>query len=45
MSLLRAITLGIKRDFLYTRRIEKGVQNPGETLKSGAEAAGISPCS
>ena len=34
MLLLRAITLGIKRDFLYTRRGEKGVQSPSETLES-----------
>lgn len=34
MSLLRSITLGIKKDFLYTRRIEKGVQSPDETLES-----------
>ena len=34
MSLLRSITLGIKKDFLYTRRTEKGVQSPSETLDS-----------
>jgi len=34
MSLLRSMTLGIKRDFLYTRRSEKGVQSPTETLES-----------
>jgi transglutaminase-like putative cysteine protease len=32
MSLLRFMTLGIKQDFLYTRRSEKGVQSPSETL-------------
>ncbi len=34
MSLLRSMTLGIKKDFLYTRRSEKGVQSPTETLES-----------
>jgi transglutaminase-like putative cysteine protease len=34
MDLLRSITLGVKRDFLYERRIAKGVQSPGDTLKS-----------
>jgi len=34
MSLLRSMTLGIKNDFLYTRRSEKGVQSPSETLDS-----------
>src|SRR5580704_16696821 len=34
MDLLRSITLGIKKNFLYTRRSEKGVQSPNETLES-----------
>lgn len=34
MSLLRSITVGIKKEFLYTRRSEKGVQSPSETLES-----------
>jgi transglutaminase-like putative cysteine protease len=34
MDLLRSMTLGIKRDFLYKRRSEKGVQSPNETLES-----------
>ena len=34
MSLLRSITLAIKNEFLYTRRSEKGVQSPNETLQS-----------
>jgi len=34
MSLLRSMTLGIRRDFAYTRRSEKGVQSPAETLES-----------
>ncbi len=34
MNLLRAITLGIRKDFVYTRRSEKGVQSPSETLNS-----------
>jgi transglutaminase-like putative cysteine protease len=34
MSLLRSVTLAIKRDFVYTRRIEKGVQNPTRTLQT-----------
>jgi transglutaminase-like putative cysteine protease len=34
MDLLRSITLGIKEDFVYTRRSAKGVQSPSETLES-----------
>jgi transglutaminase-like putative cysteine protease len=34
MSLLRAITLGIRNDFHYKRRSEKGVQSPSETMQS-----------
>jgi transglutaminase-like putative cysteine protease len=34
MNLLRSMTLGIKNDFLYTRRHEKGVQSPSETLET-----------
>jgi transglutaminase-like putative cysteine protease len=34
MSLLRSMTLGIRQDFKYTRRIEKGVQSAAETLQS-----------
>ena len=34
MNLLSAMTLGIKKDFVYTRRSEKGVQSPSETLDS-----------
>ncbi len=33
MSLLRSMCLGIRQDFAYTRRSEKGVQNPTETLR------------
>ena len=33
MALLRAITLGIKSDFRYVRRIEKGVNHPADTLR------------
>jgi transglutaminase-like putative cysteine protease len=33
MSLLHSMTRGIKEDFKYLRRIEKGVQSPGETLR------------
>jgi transglutaminase-like putative cysteine protease len=32
MKILRAITYGIREQFIYTRRIEKGVQTPSETL-------------
>ncbi len=35
MDLLRCITLGVKKDFRYKRRSEKGVQSPHETLESG----------
>jgi transglutaminase-like putative cysteine protease len=34
MNFLRSMTLGIRKDFRYTRRTEKGVQTPVETLKS-----------
>ena len=34
MNLLRRMTLAIKQDFVYTRRSEKGVQNPTETLQT-----------
>ena len=34
MTLLRSMTLGIKKEFLYKRRVEKGVQSPSETLAS-----------
>jgi transglutaminase-like putative cysteine protease len=34
MSLLRSITLAIKDEFVYTRRSEKGIQSPDETLQS-----------
>jgi transglutaminase-like putative cysteine protease len=33
MALLRAVTLGIKTDFRYVRRIEKGVNHPADTLR------------
>jgi transglutaminase-like putative cysteine protease len=34
MCLLRAMTLGIQQDFVYARRIAKGVQSPDETLQT-----------
>ena len=34
MNLLRAMTLGIKKQFLYMRRTQKGVQSPDETLQT-----------
>jgi transglutaminase-like putative cysteine protease len=34
MTLLRSITRGIKEEFVYARRSEKGVQSPSETLQS-----------
>ena len=33
MKILRAMTHGIREQFIYTRRIEKGVQTPAETLR------------
>jgi len=33
MSLLNSMTLGIKEQFVYERRTQKGVQSPGETLR------------
>jgi transglutaminase-like putative cysteine protease len=35
MKMLRAMTHGIREQFKYTRRIEKGVQTPEQTLKEG----------
>jgi transglutaminase-like putative cysteine protease len=35
MTLLHAITRGITEQFVYVRRIEKGVQSPGDTLRRG----------
>src|SRR3984893_16555618 len=35
MTLLRSMTLGIRKQFLYTRRSKKGVQSPDETIQSG----------
>ena len=34
MKLLRAMTAGIRENFVYVRRGEKGVQSPDETLQS-----------
>ena len=34
MTLLRAMTLGIRQNFRYTERTEKGVQSPSQTLQS-----------
>jgi transglutaminase-like putative cysteine protease len=36
MDLLRSMTLAVRQDFRYTRRMEKGVQSPRETLESRA---------
>jgi len=36
MKLLRSMTRGIKEQFNYMRRSQKGVQSPGETLESGS---------
>jgi transglutaminase-like putative cysteine protease len=33
MNLLHSMTRGIKEEFVYVRRSEKGVQSPGETLR------------
>jgi transglutaminase-like putative cysteine protease len=35
MKILRSMTRGIRDQFTYTRRVEKGVQTPEETLRSG----------
>jgi transglutaminase-like putative cysteine protease len=35
MKMLRAMTCGFRKEFKYTRRIEKGVQTPEETLRTG----------
>src|SRR6202165_4657865 len=34
-ALLRSMTLGIKEQFVYSRRIERDVQTPSETLQRG----------
>jgi transglutaminase-like putative cysteine protease len=34
MNLLRSMTLAIRQDFHYTRRMAKGVQSPSETIES-----------
>ncbi|MEO5926185.1 MAG: transglutaminase family protein [Bryobacteraceae bacterium] len=35
MKILRAMTKGIREQFKYSRRVEKGVQSPEETLQAG----------
>ena len=34
MGILRSMTTGIRRDFTYQKRMEKGVQSPSETINS-----------
>ncbi len=34
MTMLRAMTAGIREQFIYNRRVEKGVQTPEETLRT-----------
>ncbi len=34
MNILRAMTRGIREQFIYSRRVEKGVQAPDETLRN-----------
>jgi transglutaminase-like putative cysteine protease len=34
MKILRAMTCGIREQCIYTRRAEKGVQTPEETLRN-----------
>jgi transglutaminase-like putative cysteine protease len=36
MTLLRAMTRRIREDFTYVRRVERGVQSPGDTLRRGS---------
>ena len=36
MTLLQSMTCGIKDQFVYVRRSQKGVQSPGETLERGS---------
>jgi transglutaminase-like putative cysteine protease len=36
MNLLRAMTLRIREQFTYSRRTERGVQHPSETLRRGS---------
>jgi len=44
-TLLEAMTLGIRNEFIYVRRPEKGVQRPKTRCGSTPAAAAISPCS
>lgn len=36
LDLLRSMTLGIRKQFRYTRRTKKGVQSPDQTIQSGS---------
>ncbi len=46
MTLLDSMTRGIKEDFAYVRRSEKGVQSPGETFAAPQrQLSGTSRCS
>jgi transglutaminase-like putative cysteine protease len=36
IALLRAITIGIREQLSYTRRLERGMQSPSETLRCGS---------
>jgi transglutaminase-like putative cysteine protease len=38
IALLRAMTVGIREQLAYTRRTERGVQTPSETLRRGSGA-------
>jgi len=42
LNLLRSLTLGIKSDFVYTRRSERACKAPAKRSRAGAAVAGIS---
>ena len=44
MKILRSMTHGIRDQFTYSRRIEKGVQSPDETLRVAPAVAVTSRC-
>jgi hypothetical protein len=36
LNLLRSMTMGIRKQFQYTRRVQKGVQSPDQTIQTGS---------
>ena len=44
MNLLRSITLAIKNEFLYTRRVRRAYRAPTRRFRAVGVAAETSPC-